>query len=496
MFIYSLPKKTSSSAINLFSRNFQYGRVPYIEIKKHADNSHSLNTALIITASLCLLPINCGSRVQTKENRHGDVLSSQHNAKSFSNSADKQGVSASDSIRNVNECKLGLNNCDKQNGTCIDTENGYRCDCKPGWSLPLNDSTCVEEFVAKGISAGNGHTCGIKTDGTVECWGSWDNSNNPDGRFVRLTGGSGFSCGLREDGSASCFGWSTHPVVRAKPPQGPFIQISAGSSHVCAVRKSGKIVCWGDNEDEECNAPEGVFTQVSSGTFHSCALTKNGDLKCWGWMEGKPPAEKFKEISAGHKYTCGLNESGKAFCWGDNQYGQAVPPNDIFIHILARSENTCGEKANGKILCWGRFPVFESQNKEPYKQITVGSGHVCELRPSGRIVCWGDDDDGESRPPMGPLTQISAGVTHACGLKPGGTAVCWMYSAVETKPGPFRNISAFGDHSCAMRLNGTLDCWGRPGIQSEPTLLLQFPRNVRFKQFSIGSCPIPDNFPD
>ena len=69
------------------------------------------------------------------------------------------------------------------------------------------------------VSAGYYHTCGLKTDGTVGCWGS-----NHDFRGARHYG-------------------------QATPPEGTFKSISAGHYHTCAVTTDGDAVCWGSNHD-------------------------------------------------------------------------------------------------------------------------------------------------------------------------------------------------------------------------------------------------------
>ena len=50
------------------------------------------------------------------------------------------------------------------------------------------------------------HTCGLRSDGTVACWGN-NGSNQadaPGGRFTALSTGLFHTCGLRGDGTLAC----------------------------------------------------------------------------------------------------------------------------------------------------------------------------------------------------------------------------------------------------------------------------------------------------
>ena len=63
-----------------------------------------------------------------------------------------------------------------------------------------------DEFVS--VSAGVQHTCGVKMDGSVECWGwnQYGQSTPPAGEFVSVSAGYGLTCGVKSDGSCSMLG--------------------------------------------------------------------------------------------------------------------------------------------------------------------------------------------------------------------------------------------------------------------------------------------------
>ena len=133
------------------------------------------------------------------------------------------------------------------------------------------------------VSAGDRHTCAIKTDGTLACWG-----NNYDGqataaRRAPSPPSAPATSHLRDQDRR-------HPRLlgrqRRRPddrrPRGTFTAVSAGSFHTCAIKTDGTLACWGDNSDGQTHAPGGTFTAVSAGAYHTCAIKTDGTLACWG----------------------------------------------------------------------------------------------------------------------------------------------------------------------------------------------------------------------
>ena len=109
------------------------------------------------------------------------------------------------------------------------------------------------------VSAGGYHTCGVRTDGTIACWG--DNGSGqatpPAGTFTQVSANValllGFTCGVKTDGTLACWGNNDHG--QATPPDGTFTQVSAGGFHTCGVKTDGTLACWGDNTYGQATPP-------------------------------------------------------------------------------------------------------------------------------------------------------------------------------------------------------------------------------------------------
>ena len=133
------------------------------------------------------------------------------------------------------------------------------------------------------VSSGrHAHSCGLRSDGSVVCWG--DNrlgqADAPSGSFTQVSSGRHHSCGLRSDESVVC--WGDNRLGQADAPSGSFTQVSVGGSYSCGLRSDGSVVCWGNNSEGQADAPSGSFTQVSSSEYGSCGLRSDGWAVCWG----------------------------------------------------------------------------------------------------------------------------------------------------------------------------------------------------------------------
>jgi alpha-tubulin suppressor-like RCC1 family protein/putative cell wall-binding protein len=173
------------------------------------------------------------------------------------------------------------------------------------------------------ITAGGNHTCALRVDATVRCWG--DNtygdlgsgaamSSSTPVAVVGLTGvtaitaGWDHTCALLVDATMRCWGDNTNgqlansyryysvtplPVVGLSG----VASISAGNLDTCAVTRGGTGYCWGANfygelgngTTSQANQVPGVVsglagvTAITAGNYHSCALTAAHTVHCWGW---------------------------------------------------------------------------------------------------------------------------------------------------------------------------------------------------------------------
>ena len=314
------------------------------------------------------------------------------------------------------------------------------------------------------VDAGWWHSCGLRGDGSIDCWGSnpFGQANAPEGQFSSLVAGVHHSCGLRLDGNVDC--WGSNSVGQAGPPPGRFTALSAGWGHSCGLRTDRSIDCWGVNWDGRADPPDGRFSAVAVGDASSCALRADGSITCWGRpQEGEVPAGRFSAITVGPSHSCGLRTGGGVACWGENWIGQATPPEGQFSAVAVGGTHSCGLRAEGTIVCWGSN--WQGQAEPPpgrFMALTAGDSHTCGLTPAGTVVCWGGESIIQTGAPSGRFVAIDAGRSHLCGRHADGSLSCTGGNAGQSNApdGEFVHVSASRDFSCAVRVDATAVCWG------------------------------------
>ena len=280
---------------------------------------------------------------------------------------------------------------------------------------------------AKLVSVGGTHTCAIRDDGTLVCWGD-DSAGQLDGI-----------------------------------PGGTFQSVSAGGTHTCAIRDDGTLVCWGDDSAGQLDGiPGGTFQSVSAGGTHTCAIRDDGTLVCWGddsagQLDGIPGGT-FQSVSAGGTHTCAIRTSGHLSCWGDD------------------SDGVVSDAPTGYHHWWH----WHHHHLPEYQSVSAGGTHTCAIRDDGTLVCWGDDSAGQlDGIPGGTFQSVSAGGTHTCAIRDDGTLVCWgddSAGQLDGIPGgQFQVTTAGGTRTCAIGDGSGLVCWGsnsegqtQPQLTSDP----------------------------
>ena len=103
------------------------------------------------------------------------------------------------------------------------------------------------------VTAGGFHSCGLRTNGTITCWGRNNDSGQataPSGQFSAVTAGGVAFVRAAHRRHHHLLGMERLPGRRPRP-DGQYSAVTAGAWHSCGLRTDGTITCWGAEHDGE-----------------------------------------------------------------------------------------------------------------------------------------------------------------------------------------------------------------------------------------------------
>ena len=103
----------------------------------------------------------------------------------------------------------------------------------------------------------------------------------PGGAFSQISAGWNHSCALRTNKTVDC--WGNYGQNWAADASGTYLQVDAGMQHTCAIDSvTLNADCWGDNKDGRATDYPGPFKQNSAGGYHNCGVKTDNTVVCWG----------------------------------------------------------------------------------------------------------------------------------------------------------------------------------------------------------------------
>jgi alpha-tubulin suppressor-like RCC1 family protein len=180
--------------------------------------------------------------------------------------------------------------------------------------VPLSTTSSTQFIQAIGLTSvaqlalGNIHSCAVRTNGAVLCWGA-----NDFGQLARVT-------------TPDAEGYMSSSVAEVVIGISAVEKIASGAFHTCSLDASKNLFCWGSNSSYQ------LGFECSPTT---CQSTVGSSTPIYSRKPIRVLLEPVDDVATAHTggHTCALSQ-GKVYCWGANDKGQ------LGINKISQREST------------------------------------------------------------------------------------------------------------------------------------------------------------
>lgn len=414
------------------------------------------------------------------------------------------GAAGSDATGGALNDPCALVDCRRHSHCVKGSSNVGTCVCDAGYER--EGLQCYSTSPIVDVAAGDAHTCALRADGTVGCWGWNMDSALGDG-------------GLVEDS----------PIPLSVPGITNAIAIGAGGHASCALLANRTVKCWGflggGRAESSPVLIEGLTNVVSLavGGPTTCAVLEDGTAYCWGALSptdnivslapirvSRDSGPKVRSMFAGYGRIWAILTDDTLHALADS--GDVLSEEVLLDQALRFSVGANGKAPpcvvmqDGSVRCpeangtgvgapWS-FPALTG-----YADVLAlgrGVGFRCGVRGDGGVLCSGSNNYGElcdgtytsrdtplSAVGLSNTTKIAASWFHACAIDQAGKLRCWgtdSHGALGDGRDEFpieipniteaKEVCLGSESACVLDAASNLSCWGNGYSSSTPKLWL------------------------
>lgn len=301
-----------------------------------------------------------------------------------------------------------------------------------GGASATGGGSSTTTILPRSIVASNQGTCVLDEAGSIQCWGagSTDWPTRPAGSFVALHTSGDLVCGIRSDGTVECFGEPNIQNTLEYVPKVPVINLGLSRSVICGIDTTGATFCdWEKDGWTDMTPPPDPLVEIAVGYDFACGIKQaDSSILCWGSAgvdcdavgQLESPAGQYIAISSRNDFSCAVDTQGQLHCWGadvptdpglgceSTDYGQTNPPGGNYTAVTVGLYHACALAVDGTVACWGAGSTDACPQDGPqcrqalapegqFVQVAAGALHTCAMRADRTVACWGSDRAGDGR---------------------------------------------------------------------------------------------------
>ena len=271
------------------------------------------------------------------------------------------------------------------------------------------------EVMEPQIAAGNSHSIGVRSDGTVLAVGRNNaGQTNVSGwtDIVAAAGGDTFTAGLKSDGTVVAVGDNTfHQTEVTGTGWTGITALATGLYHTVGRKSDGTVITAGSNANGQRNVDDWTdIKAVGASGQHTVGLKEDGTVVAVGWnlyhqteVTGTGWTD-IVAIAAGPTHTVGLKRNGTVVTAGgtdDADFGQTdVGSWTNIVAVTAQRYRTIGLKSDGTVVAVGENEFGERDVTgtawTDIVAVAAGDLHTLGLKSDGTVVAAGINASGQS----------------------------------------------------------------------------------------------------
>jgi len=277
------------------------------------------------------------------------------------------------------------------------------------FTMPGQDVTVTAHFDQTGVtfmvSAGEGHTVGLKSNGTVVAVGDNEHGQRNVGDWkdiIQVAAGGYHTVGLKSDGTVRAVGYNNYGQCNVDDWTN-VKQVAAGAYHTVGLRYDGTVLAVGYSYWWQCRVDDWRdIIQVSAGDYHTVGLKSGGTVVAVGYnYHGQCDISSWNniiQVDAGGYHTVGLQSDRTVVARGDNDYGRCnVGDWTSMIQVAAGGYHTVGLKSDDTVRAVGYdyHGQCDVDDWENIIQVAAGGYHTVGLKSDGTVRAVGYDYHGQ-----------------------------------------------------------------------------------------------------